>query len=180
MEKLFLIEPTIDHEEEARKYIEEFKSEKVVIAGGTGIDEYVYSDWLEKLKTGKIKETCRKDRVPAHTFFLVRSSDNRIIGMINIRHELNEYLLREGGHIGYSIRNSERQKGYATKMLELGLQKCLDLGIEKALVTCDKNNIGSAKTIQNNFGILENEYENEEMTIQRYWINVREALSKRK
>lgn len=172
MEKLILIEPTIEYEQKAKEYIQEFKDENIDIAGGASIDKFSYLDWLKKLELEKRKETCEKNRVPASTFFLIRLEDNKIIGMINIRHELNDYLLNEGGHIGYSIRNSERRKGYATKMLRLGLEKCLELGMKKVLVTCNKNNIGSAKTIQNNSGILENEYIRENKVTQRYWINL--------
>ena len=97
--------------------------------------------------------------------------DSKIVGTINIRYKLNDYLLRIGGHIGYGIRPSERCKGYATKMLALALEKCRELGIDKALVTCDKDNLGSAKTIINNGGVLENEYtESDGNIVQRYWI----------
>ena len=178
MEKLSLIEPKMKHKKEAQEYIKEFEGENTHIDGGSNINKFPYEKWLKELDLEKSKETCQKDKVPAHTFFLMRIEDNRIIGMINIRHKLNEYLLREGGHIGYSIRRSERQKGYATKMLELGLGKCLQLGIEKVLVTCNKNNIASAKTIQNNFGVLENEYQEEGRVTQRYWIHIKEALEK--
>ena len=180
MKELILIEPTSDYENQAKEYINEFKKENIIIAGGSDIDKFPYHKWLKKLELEKSKETCQKDRVPAHTYFLIRLLDNKIIGIINIRHELNDYLFNEGGHIGYSIRNTERRKGYATKMLELGLEKCLELGIKRALVTCDKNNIGSIKTILNNFGILENEYYNEGEITQRYWINIEEALLKQK
>lgn len=113
-------------------------------------------------------------KVPANTYFFVRISDDKIIGMINIRHELNEFLLNEGGHIGYSIRPSERKKGYGTLMLKLALQKCKELNLTKVLITCDKDNIASAKVIQNNNGILENELYSETFSsvIQRYWIKL--------
>ncbi len=113
-------------------------------------------------------------KVPANTYFLVRISDNKIIGMINIRHKLNEFLLNEGGHIGYSIRPTERKKGYATIMLKLALQRCRELGLDKVLITCDKVNIPSAKVIHRNNGILENELYSETFSeiIQRYWIKL--------
>lgn len=81
--------------------------------------------------------------------------------------------MQKGGHIGYEVRPSERRKGYATEMLRLALKKCVDLGITKVLITCDKSNLGSAKTIQNQGGVLENEFleENGELA-QRYWINL--------
>ena len=87
--------------------------------------------------------------------------------MIDIRHRLNDYLLNFGGHIDYSVRKSERQKGYATEMLALALIECMKLNIKRVLITCDKDNIASAKTIINNGGILEGSG-----ITQRYWINL--------
>lgn len=75
-----------------------------------------------------------------------------------------------GGHIGYGIRPSERRKGYATVLLNLALIKARELGIQRALVTCDRDNIGSAKTIMNNGGVLDSEDEVDGTIIQRYWV----------
>lgn len=91
-------------------------------------------------------------------------------GSIDIRHRLNEYLLQFGGNIGYSVRPSQRRKGYATEMLALALEECRKWGLNRALVTCDKTNIGSAKTIQKNGGVLENEVLEGDRITQRYWI----------
>ena len=110
--------------------------------------------------------------VPADTYFLVAGEDTRVLGAINIRYVLNDYLLNYGGHIGYGIRPSERKKGYATKMLELALALCRQKGMEKVLLTCDKGNIGSAKTMSKNGAVLENEVEENGKTVQRYWITL--------
>ena len=81
----------------------------------------------------------------------------KIIGAISIRHYLNGNLLNTGGHIGYGIRPSERKKGYAKTMLKMALEKCIELDMKRILITCDKTNIGSAKTILANGGTLENQ-----------------------
>ena len=94
------------------------------------------------------------------------------VGAVNIRHYLNDALLRSGGHIGDGIRPSERRKGYATAMIALALEECKKLGIEKVLMTCDKNNIGSVKSIVRNGGVLENEIEDDGHIEQRYWIQL--------
>ena len=112
-------------------------------------------------------------KVPDSVFFLLDEDRNRLLGAVNIRHYLNEYLLREGGHIGDGIRPSERRKGYATEMIRLALVECKKLGMNKVLITCDRDNIGSAKSIINNGGILENEFVNSDGEIeQRYWITL--------
>ena len=97
---------------------------------------------------------------------------NEIVGMINIRHILNEELLIEGGNIGYSVHPNHRQKGYATKILKLGLEKCKNLNIDKALITCIIDNIGSRKTILNNGGVFKNTVEVEGEIFERYWIEL--------
>ena len=112
-------------------------------------------------------------RVPDSVFFLLDEERDRLLGAVNIRHYLNDALLQEGGHIGDGIRPSERRKGYATEMIRLALDECRKLGIDRVLMTCDKDNIGSAKSIQKNGGVLENEFINTEGKIeQRYWITL--------
>lgn len=108
--------------------------------------------------------------VPASTYLSVRKIDGKLIGMIDIRHTLNAALMQRGGHIGYSIRPCERRKGYAKEQLAIALEKCADIGLERVLVTCDKNNLASARTILACHGVLENEICTEEHITQRYWI----------
>ena len=128
-----------------------------------------YAEWLAE--TRKLEHAAPPQWVPAHTCFLT-DENGRILGAVNIRHRLNEELLRFGGHIGYGIRPSERRRGYAEKMLALALPLAKGLGIGRALITCDKANIGSARTILRNGGMLENEvFENGRVT-QRYWIEL--------
>ena len=131
-----------------------------------------YHDFDYYLDHLEIK-TAENGKVPDSVFFLLDEEKDRLLGAVNIRHYLNDYLLREGGHIGDGIRPSERRKGYATKMIGLALNECKRLGIDKVLITCNKDNIGSAKSIINNGGILENEIVNEDGELeQRYWITL--------
>ena len=112
-------------------------------------------------------------KVPDSVFFLLDVERDILLGAVNIRHYLNDYLLQFGGHIGDGIRPSERRKGYATEMIRLSLIECKKLGIDKVLMVCDKSNIGSAKSIIKNGGILENEFIDENGEInQRYWIDL--------
>lgn len=111
--------------------------------------------------------------VPASTFFCFDDERNIMVGAVNIRHYLNDYLLKYGGHIGDGIRPSERRKGYATKMIALALDECRKLGLQRVLMVCDRDNVGSAKSIINNGGVLENEVEKDGVVEQRYWIELR-------
>lgn len=134
-----------------------------------------FSEWLsskEKIAQGI---DLAADKVPASTYFLINKNTGKILGAVNIRHKLNDYLLAKGGNIGYGVAPSERRKGYATLMLKTALEECRDLGMKKALVTCNKNNIGSAKTIGYNNGVFENEITEEDGNIIcRYWIDIEE------
>ena len=109
--------------------------------------------------------------VPATNYFLFHKSDGRILGALDIRHELNDHLLNLGGNIGYGVATSERRKGYASFMLGEALKICRDIGMKRVLITCNASNVGSAKTIQKNGGVLENEVPAENGHLrQRYWI----------
>lgn len=123
-------------------------------------------------KTLKHKEGNADGYVPDTTLFCLDKDRNIFVGAVNIRHYLNETLLKTGGHIGDGIRPSERRKGYATAMISLALQECRKLGINRVLMCCDRNNIGSAKSIIRNGGVLENEVVEDGVPVQRYWIRV--------
>ena len=115
----------------------------------------------------------KEGRVPDTEYWLV--DDDEFIGKISIRHYLNENLRKLSGHIGYTVRPSKRKLGYGTKMLLLALVEAKKLGIGKALITCDKTNIGSAKIIEKNGGILENEVAQDEGKPPRlrYWVEIK-------
>ena len=119
---------------------------------------------------------CKEERdghVPSTVFFCLDVDRNIFVGAVDIRHYLNESLLFTGGHIGDGVRPSERRKGVATDMIGLALEECRRMGIDRVLMTCDKDNIGSAKSIIRNGGVLENEVINEEgVPEQRYWIRL--------
>lgn len=132
-------------------------------------DFHDFDRYLENLE---IKQETADGRVPDTTLFCLDRDRNIFVGAVNIRHYLNEGLLLTGGHIGDGIRPSERRKGYATAMIALALEECKKLGIERVLMCCDKDNIGSAKSIIRNGGVLENEVEEDGHLEQRYWIQL--------
>jgi predicted acetyltransferase len=170
--KLELLRANNEMEEQYYDFINEWESSgEEIVPRAAALLDMDYKSWLTRTYKKESKDNCPAHLVPAHTYFLVLEN-KRIIGAINIRHYLNDYLLNFGGHIGYGIRPSERKKGYAALMLSMALPIAKELGINKALITCDKNNVGSAKTIINNGGVLENEVIGKDEITQRYWIEL--------
>lgn len=131
-----------------------------------------YNEYLKKSKKQSEGINLPEGRVPSDIFFLVHNGDNRILGAIDIRYGLNDYLYNYGGHIGYGIRPTERKKGYASEMLRLALDVCREKDMDKVLITCNKSNVASSRTIVKNGGVLENEVLENEEVIQRYWITL--------
>ena len=177
-EELVLVVPNIEYKKQALNLIDEVEKNdlepNIRFSGFNSLEEYKnnYEEWLKYIEKQLNRETISPKLVTANTIFTIRKKDNKLVGIINIRHELNEYLLNYGGHIGYSILPSERQKGYAYKQLLLGLEFCKKINIRKVLITCAEYNIGSRKTIEKAGGILENIVfdQNKNTNERRYWI----------
>ena len=175
MMSLKLIKLTKTYEKQLGEMIDEWKADQELNHTNHSpwaIFKNDYHDFDYYLENLEVKEEA-DGKVPDSVFFLLDAEQDKLLGAINIRHYLNEDLFKEGGHIGDGIRPSERRKGYATEMIRLALIECRKLGIEKVLMTCDRDNIASAKSIINNGGILENEFINSDGVIeQRYWITI--------
>ena len=170
-----LIEPTIEYEKQLYDYRKEFINSGSSMDGTGSFIEYESpSEWLKKVEALKNTETVPEGFVPSTQFIFVREEDNKIVGMIQIRHCFNEYLEKYGGHIGYSVAPSERLKGYGSLMLKLTLPYCKKLGLSRVLVTCVKGNNGSRKIILKNKGIYESTvYEpDKDVFLERYWIDL--------
>ena len=181
MERFYLEEPNINRKEEAINYIEEHYKYNSNINGSGGLHRYIdnYENWLEKLNND-YNQIPNEERVPARTYYLIRENDNKIIGMINIRLELNEQLKQHGGHIGYGIRPTERKKGYNKINLYLGLQVCHEYGIKEVYLDADELNPASWRTMEALGGVLEEKYNDEDIIVRKYSINVDESLNKYK
>jgi predicted acetyltransferase len=109
------------------------------------------------------------DRVPCEFYWVTDGEPEQVVGFLALRTRLNDWLLNEGGHIGYGIRPSRRREGHASRALGLAVRRAADLGIERALVTCDDDNLASARTIERNGGV----YEDTRNGKRRYWILTR-------
>lgn len=142
--------------------------EKIIPYAIRRLDYHDFRNYMDHLE---VKDT-KDGLVPDSTFFCLDEERDIFVGAVNIRHYLNEALLLNRGHIGDGVRPSERRKGIATQMIGLALKECKKLGIDRVLMVCDKENIGSAKSIQNNGGVLENEVTVNGVVEQRYWIEI--------
>ena len=180
MDKFRFEIPTKEREQDAIDFINEFYEYNSDINGTGGLQRYLdnYDGWLEKLEED-YKRIPNEEKVPAKTYFLVRESDNRIVGMINIRLALNERLKKYGGHIGYCIRPTERGKGYNKINLYLGLKICKEHGIKEVFMDADKENPASWKTMESLGGKNIREYYDDEYAhcvVKDYTINVDDAI----
>ncbi|MGT2911536.1 GNAT family N-acetyltransferase [Streptococcus cameli] len=172
MEKLYLAKPSMDWQDQLLDYRHAFQDER--LHGGNHLDKMnSISDWLEHIEASSSYETCQEGRSPSSTFLCIRECDQKMVGICNIRHDLNQdFLINIAGHIGYSIKPSQRKKGYATEQLRLTLLEAQKLGINRVLVTAAEWNIASQKTILANGGIYEDSRfdDSDQEMMFRYWI----------
>ena len=167
-----LIKPTVELMKAYIEFIHEFHAageEHVHGVGGIDIDNFEESVCKELgyAKGIGLPENC----VPSNTYWFL--SQGGIIGTCNLRHQLNDFLKSYGGHVGYSIRPSQRGEGYGTQILRLALEKARTLGIGRVLITCDDDNIASVRVIEKNSGKLADKVntENSKILTRRYWID---------
>ncbi len=155
-----LVRPTIELKVKALDYRQEhFNNNELIINGSELFDKInSYEEWLEKVNNNSKIETVDPNWVLTDTFFAIREEDNKIIGIIDLRHTLNEFL-KDFGNSGYSVRPSERKKGYATEMLRLLLKYAKEIGLKDLHLSVERDNIPSIKTIVKNGGKIERSFE---------------------
>ena len=132
--------------------------------------EMSWEEYLEVLDFQEKGKELPNERVPPS--FLISEVDGNLVGRSSIRHTLNDYLFNVGGHIGYGVRPEYRGKGYAKEILQQSLLFVRGLGVDKALITCDDDNIASAKVIESQGGVLEDLVQHEGRLIRRYWVDL--------
>lgn len=168
---VFLIRPTVDLKSEYLSFYQEWiEIGENMVPWVISKDPTNFEEMVQFLLDNEKGENVPDGWVPDSTYWLV-NENKKVLGAVNIRHQLTKKLFNCGGHIGYGIRPSERRKGYASKLLALSLEKAKDLGIDKVLVVCDQTNIGSEKTILNNGGVPDSDFiEEDGNVIKRFWI----------
>ncbi len=168
-----LVLPSIKYKEKYAQALEESKNETEETQLNKPAEGQSFENFVKQLNDNAKGINLPKGYVPATMFWLIDKGE--LIGRVQIRHKLTEFLLREGGHIGYYIRPSKRKMGYGTRIFQLALMETKKIGLSKVLVTCDDNNIASRKIIETNGGVLENiiEIENGKPRKRRYWIFIK-------
>ena len=183
MEKFYFEIPSLERKNEIIEYLDEFVKYGSDINGSGSLDKiyygYTFEEALDRCLKMEDEEYAKSvGRCQSRTFLLIRENDNKIVGTINVRWNLNEAMLRFGGHIGYGIRPTERRKGYNKINLYLGMLEAKKVGLEKVMLDCDVNNLGSDKTLKALGGKLERTEvdPSDGILTNVYWFDVDETI----
>lgn len=174
-EKLLLLRPDESNIGQYEEYRREFLENGDSMDGTGPMRRYESAaEWLAHVRSYESAETLPEGRVLATQYLLVRESDGKLLGMLQLRHYLNDYLRKIAGHIGYSVRPSERRRGYARRMLAMALDEARALGLDRVMISCFVENEGSRRTILANGGVFDSTVWDEEdgEMLERYWITL--------
>ncbi|TCI57614.1 GNAT family N-acetyltransferase [Exiguobacterium sp. SH1S21] len=170
---LRLVKTSVEQQDQVLALLSEWKEDGSNIVPTTiNKDTSDFDAYVKRLLDAEDREKIEDGWVPSTTYWL--TDGDELLGAANIRHELNAHLLNFGGHIGYGIKPSARGRGLATEQLRLALEKAKELGIERALITCDRENVASRQVILNNGGVADTPYTEEGgNVVERFWIDVK-------
>lgn len=171
MDAMKLVKPDETHAAAARALARDFALRGETAWGGSGIERMAdYAQWLAKCRANEDANALPPGLMPSEQFFIVRAKDGAIVGVVKVRKKLNEQFAQTIGHVGYSVRFSERRKGYATRALSLAVRYLLDSGVEEVLVACERGNTASRRTIERCGGAFLNTVKVDGDTLLRYAI----------
>lgn len=173
MDEMVLIEVGMDLAAEIMAYRKEMLDTESEMDGCGNLRRCeTAKEWIDFNERLKHEETKPEKWVVSTQFAYVRKDDGRIMGMLQVRHYLNDYLREYAGHIGYSVRPSERRKGVATAMLKEALPFCKSIGLDRVMIACEPNNPGSRGTILNNGGVYWRtvHMDDENIDLEQYWV----------
>ncbi|WP_369297811.1 GNAT family N-acetyltransferase [uncultured Neglectibacter sp.] len=177
MSEIVLKIPTAEYAGQIMAYRREFLDAGDEMDGCGGLHKCESAEeWIAKVKKLSTPETCPRDHISDTQYLAVRESDDKLVGMIDLRHHIDHPVLSMfGGHIGYSVLPSERRKGYAKEMLRQCLEKARERGLTWVMISCNIHNSGSERTILANGGVFQREIfvpeENDTMKI--FWIELK-------
>lgn len=176
MEEFILTRPTDEYADQLAEYRQEFLDAGSSMDGCGPLRRFEnLKEYVQLCKDYENPETVPSHLVPATQFLFIRKNDHRLIGMIQVRHAFNEFLEKYAGNIGYSVRPSERRKGYATEMLKMTIPFCKEIGLDQVLIACVEGNIGSEKTILANGGVYESTvyWSDRDENLKRFWVSTK-------
>lgn len=172
-----LLIPKLSYADDIWRFRQEIfdSSDEDKFAGCSGLENCASADeWIASLDIKRDPTKCPEGRVPSDVFIGVRLRDNKIVGIIDLRHHIDHPILGTwGGHIGYYVRPDERRKGYGKEMLHQNLHRAHELGLSQVLVTCHRGNTASEATIRANGGMFEKEIVVDGTFIKRFWVPTR-------
>jgi len=174
VDEIRLVKPSADYADDIMAFRQELLDADSEFAGcGSLYHCSSAGEWINIVEASET--TCAEGMVTSNSYIAVRLCDNKIVGIIDLRHHIDNPILSAwGGHIGYTVRPSERRKGYAKDMLRQNLRNCRDRGIDRVLITCSCGNVASEKTIVANGGVLEKEICVDGKMMKRFWVELRQ------
>lgn len=164
-----MITLVIPDERYLKSYMEAYDEYQAMGVKTVGLTDARSCDIFEKFENYRLERNLKPNRVGSDTYWLVDEEKEYFIGEVHVRHRLNDALKLCGGHIGYAVRYSEWNRGYGTLLLRLSLDKAREREISEVLVTCDDDNIGSARVMEKNGFVLGDKVEVDGRRIRRYW-----------
>lgn len=173
MDEIGLRTPSMEYADQIMQFRMEMIAANDSLSGCGSLDECSTAEqWLKDLDAMKDEATCPKGFTTSSTYLAVRISDDKVVGIIDLRHNIDSPVLKLwGGHMGYCVRPCERRRGYAKEMLRLNLKNCRDRNMKSIMITCASDNIASEKTILANGGVFEKAVAVDGQVYNRYWID---------